>query len=177
MVLNLHGLYGNARNTNYQLLAGLYSENCIISPQIDYAETSPVEILDELKEYKEIDYVVGNSFGGFFAYMLSNMHHMPCLLVNPCIPPQRYITSLVKGYAFTDELIWLMGKYPHNSYLVYIILGMEDHVLSPANTEQIMNAARLWKIHGGHSFSGNEQFGAVFIKAVEEVERLGGKGL
>ena len=71
MILNLHGLNGSAHNTNYKLLSEIYSKDMIVSPQIDYAVTSPTDIIERLKEYKNVSYVVGNSFGGFYAYVLS----------------------------------------------------------------------------------------------------------
>ncbi len=170
MILNLHGLNGSAHNTNYKLLLKSYSEDIIFSPQIDYVKTSPIKILDSLKAYRNINYVVGNSFGGFFAYILSNIYKIPCLLVNPCIPPERYIPFLVKEYAFADELAFLMSEYIDNIQPIYMILGMEDHVLSPAYTEQIIKAAKVWKIHGGHSLSGNELFYQVFSTGIKEIE-------
>lgn len=172
MILNLHGLNGSSHNTTYALLMEIYSEDRIISPQMDYVMTSPIEILDRLKEYENIDYIVGNSFGGFYAYVLSNMRNVPCLLVNPCIPPDRYIPLLVEGYAYTDELIHLMSQYFNNSQEVYMILGMEDDVLSPTYTEQIMEVTKLWKINGGHSLSGNQQFYSVFKEGVKKIEVL-----
>ena len=172
MVLNLHGLNGSSHNTNYTLLMELYSEDYVISPQMDYAVISPTEVLSRLKEYKDIDYVVGNSFGGFYAYVLSNMLHIPCILVNPCIPPDKYIPSLVEGYAFTDELTDLIDRYSDNFQPVYMILGIDDDVLSPVYTEQIVNATKLWKIQGGHSLSGNQQFYFVFKKAVAEMKYI-----
>lgn len=170
MILNLHGLNGSAHNTNYKLLLETYSEDMIISPQIDYAKASPIEILERLKEYKNVSYIVGNSFGGFFAYILSNMCNVPCLLVNPCIPPDRYIPSLVEGYAYTDELIHLMENYSFHQQPVYMILGIDDTVLSPVYTEQLLNVTELWKIKGGHSLSENQQFYSVFSKAVEKMK-------
>lgn len=172
MILNLHGLNGSAHNTNYKLLSEIYSEEVIVSPQIDYAITLPSNILDRLKEYKNVSYVVGNSFGGFYAYVLSNICNIPCLLVNPCIPPQKYIPSLVKGYEYTEELTRLMKKYVKNPQPVYMILGMNDEVLSPAYTEQIMKVTKIWKIDGGHSFSKNQQFYSVFKKAITEIVNI-----
>lgn len=51
-----------------------------------------------------------------------------------------------------------------------MILGMDDEVLSPVCTEKMVTAAKLWKISGEHSLSGNQQFYSVFRKAVEEIE-------
>lgn len=170
MILNLHGLNGSAYNTNYKLLSEMYSKDVIISPQIDYAVTSPTKIVERLKKYKNVSYIVGNSFGGFFAYILSNIYNIPSLLVNPCIPPYRYIPSLVDGYAYTDELINLMEDYAFHPQPVYMILGMDDTVLSPVYTEQLLKVTEIWKINGGHSLSGNQQFYSVFSKAVEKVK-------
>lgn len=169
MILNLHGLYGSAHNTNYRLLLKEYTEDTIISPQIDYATTSPTEILDRLKKYEYVDYIVGNSFGGFYAYILSNMCNIPCLLVNPCIPPDKYIPSLVEGYAYTDELFRLTKEYIINPQPTYMILGMDDEVLSPTYTEQFIQADKLWKIRGGHSLSGNDLFYAAFETGIKEI--------
>ncbi len=65
MILNLHGLYGTAKNTNYQILTKLYSISEIYSPQIDFENCLPYEIIDELYIQKDIDFIVGNSFGVF----------------------------------------------------------------------------------------------------------------
>lgn len=173
MVLNLHGLNGSSHNTNYKLLLNMFSEDMVISPQIDYAETSPMEIIDSLKQYKDMDYVVGNSFGGFFAYILSNICNVPCLLVNPCIPPQKYIPALVEGYPFTDELVYLMKRYCNNPQLVYMILGMDDDLLSPTYTEQTVHVTRVWKIRGGHSLSASQQFYSIFNEVLENIRNIG----
>lgn len=76
----------------------------------------------------------------------------------------------MEEYAFTDQLISLMAQYASNPQPVYMILGMEDEVLSSVYTEQMVTAAKLWKISGGHSLSGNQQFYSVFREAVEEIE-------
>lgn len=172
MILNLHGFNGKSHNTNYKLLCNTYSEDMILSPQIDYATTSPAEILERLKKYKNISYIVGNSFGGFYAYVLSNMCGIPCLLVNPCIPPARYIPSLVEGYTYTDELINLMDKNFFNQQPVYMILGMDDTVLSPGYTEKLLDVTKVWKINGGHSLSGNQQFYSAFTEALAEMKHI-----
>lgn len=172
MILNLHGLNGSAYNTNYKLLLKNYAEDAIISPQIDYTITSPTDLLDRLKIYEDVDFIVGNSFGGFYAYILSNIYNIPCLLVNPCIPPDKYIPSLVKGYAYTDELVHLTKKYITNPQPTYMILGMDDEVLLPTHTEQFIQADKLWKIRGGHSLSGNGLFYAAFEAGIKEIKNI-----
>lgn len=172
MILNLHGLNGSSHNTTYSLLVDMYSQEYVISPQIDYVMKSPAEILERLSQYESINLVVGNSFGGFYAYILSNMCHIPCLLVNPCIPPDKYIPFLVEGYAYTNELVNLMKKYHNNSQMIYMILGIDDNVLCPDYTERIVDFTKLWKINGGHSLSGNQKFYDIFRKGVEEIKKI-----
>lgn len=100
------------------------------------------------------------------------MCHIPCLLVNPCIPSDKYIPSFVEGYAYTDELVSFMKEYAPNPQPVYMILGMDDEVLSPDYTEQTIKADKLWKIRGGHSLSGNNLFPSVFQEAAKEIENI-----
>ncbi|MCI8326579.1 MAG: hypothetical protein HFI37_02255 [Lachnospiraceae bacterium] len=163
MILNLHGLNGSRHNTNYKLLLKIYSKDKIISPQIDYENISPLQLVEDLQQYREVDCMVGSSLGGFYAYVLSSICKVPCVLVNPCIPPERYLPFLVEEYAFTKELIYLSEMYSDNPQIVYMILGMDDDLLSPSYTEQIVDFTKIWKINGGHSMAGNQQFYSLFL--------------
>ena len=69
-----------------------------------------------------------------------------------------------------------MFEYADNVQSVYMILGMEDNVLTPAYTERIIKAVKVWKIHGGHSLSGNELFYQVFHSGIKEIESIIGTG-
>ena len=97
MIINIHGLYGTAENVNYKILSKLYSAAGVYSPQIHFEDRSPNGIVDELNAVKDIDFIVGNSLGGFYAYVLSAKRNRPCLLVNPCIPPTKYPGQLSKS--------------------------------------------------------------------------------
>ena len=90
-ILNLHGFLGEADNKNYKALCGLLSAECIISPQLDYKNSAPKEILDALSEQVDVnDFVfVGQSLGGWYADQLSRRFHRPCILTNPCYFPHE----------------------------------------------------------------------------------------
>lgn len=159
-ILNIHGLNGSCHNTNYNTLVDYYSSRTdveIISPQIDYEVTSPSEIiLSIVKTCPNPDIVVGNSFGGFFAYILGLLTNAKTLLVNPCIPPHEYIPNLVSNYHYTDELerIWKTHKIHKPNYA--LLLGDSDEVLDINRTLNILGNKNLRIIHGGHSLNGEE---------------------
>lgn len=170
MVLNIHGLYGNQYNTNYKELIKRYSESEIISPQIDFVGTSPFEVLDSLKVISDVDFVVGNSFGGFFAYLLSCIYDVDCILINPCIPPAKYIPNLVVDYpaAYSNELKNLFDNYFGHTSKYHLILGENDDVISSVCTRQLFSK-NTTVINGGHRLSGTE-FSTIFQKVVIEIE-------
>lgn len=174
MILNIHGLYGRQYNTNYHALRELYPESEIISPQIDYVHTAPLEILDTLNSVPNIDLVVGCSFGGFFAYLLSAVRNIPCILVNPCIPPAEYIPDLVENYpaAYTEGSQRLFAQYYGTTDAYQIILGRSDPVISPARTQQLFDHD-IYVIEGEHRLSGTV-FRECFRKAVRKARREDG---
>lgn len=61
----------------------------------------------------------------------------------------------------------LLKEYNSNPQPTYMILGMDDEVLSPTYTEQFIQADKLWKIRGGHSLSGNDLFYAEFETGIK----------
>ena len=163
MILNLHGLYGAAENTNYKILTESYSASEIYSPQIHYENRSPNDIVDELSAIKGISSVVGNSFGGFFAYVLSAKWACPCLLVNPAVPPTKYIRGLVPDYPeeFLNELKQLedsaLATKTHQSLCdTFVILGKHDDVIDSNFTKGYLKNVELYEAEEGHHISGME---------------------
>ena len=158
-ILNLHGLNGSAHNTNYQFLSKYYSgreDVEIISPQIDYASCSPYEVINILYDNIFADIVVGNSFGGFFAYVFSAISGQKALLINPCVPPHKYIGNLVPEYKYLDELthIW-EAVYKHKPSNYSLLLGDIDEVIDTITTLNTLNDCKDYTIiSGGHSLKG-----------------------
>ena len=171
MIINIHGLYGTAENVNYKILSKLYPVSEIYSPQIQFENRSPSSIMGELNAVKNIDFVVGNSLGGFFAYVLSAKRNCPCLLVNPCIPPTKYMKDPSFGYPekFLDELKQLQEsaeaiKIHQPVCNTFVILGKDDEVLDSRFTKSYLKNVELYEIEGGHRISGT-----AFKKQMKEI--------
>ena len=171
MILNIHGLYGTAENVNYKILSKLYSASRVYSPQIHFEDRSPNSIVAELKAIGDIDFIVGNSLGGFYAYVLSAKRNCPCLLVNPCIPPTKYLGELVQGYSeeFLNELKQLEeyvcgAKFYQPVCNTFVILGKDDELLDSKFTKDYLKNVELHEIDGGHRISG-----AAFRKLMKEI--------
>jgi len=165
-ILNIHGLNGSNTNTNYKLLCSEFPGAEIVSPQIDYESNSPEDILANLKSLcPNPDLIVGNSFGGFFAYILGSCTGTKTLLVNPCIPPDKYIPNLVSGYRFKESLLALWSTYADTNSNYFVILGNEDKVLDINTTLFYLKPKEneMAIVKGGHSLKGEE-----FIKAFKE---------
>lgn len=173
MILNLHGLYGTAENTNYRILTELYPVTEICSPQIAYEKRSPYNVIDELYTITNADFIVGNSFGGFLAYVMGAKLNISCLLTNPCIPPIKYIRELIPGYPeeFLRELKDLTELAYHKrlheiSCSTFVILGKDDDVLDSNFTKNYLKNAEIHEIEGNHRLSGT-----TYKKLFEELIR------
>lgn len=170
LILNLHGLYGDPENTNYQLLRSINED--VISPSIDYVNISPGDIVGNLLSIsKDVKFVVGQSFGGFFALVVSDILDVPCLVTNPCVPPERYIPALVPCYKYTQNLIDMQAKHntmytTYNRY-IHMILGCKDEVLDYRFTKSLIDTSTVRYVEDGkHSLSGSEKFKAIFLEEV-----------
>lgn len=161
-ILNLHGLNGSSHNTNYNTLVKYFKDRDdveIVSPQIDYSCTHPLTVLSHIHmSCRYADLVVGNSFGGFFAYVYGAALGAKTLLVNPCIPPYEYIPELVSDYMFTDDLRSIWTRYSGTNFNYRLLLGDSDEVLDIQKTLNTLNPShnRITIINGGHSLSGEQ---------------------
>lgn len=172
-ILNLHGLYGEPENTNYQLLKSINED--VISPSIDYVNTSPEDIVGNLLSIsKDVKFVAGQSFGGFFALVVSDILDVPCLITNPCVPPERYIPALVPFYKYTQNLIDMQAKhrkmYTTDNRDIRMILGCKDEVLDYRFTKSLINISAIRPVEDGkHSLSGSEKFKTIFLEEVSYI--------
>ncbi|NLT09399.1 MAG: hypothetical protein GXY08_07850, partial [Ruminococcus sp.] len=90
-ILNLHGFIGEAENENYKALSEIFPAEDIISPKLNYKETSPEKLLEQLFDMVDTDdfIFVGQSLGGWYAHKLSRKFNCPCILTNPCYSPHE----------------------------------------------------------------------------------------
>ena len=153
-ILNIHGYHGSQKNSAYTALSELGCD--LISPSIDYDETSPENILGQLRYIladRRPDVVVGTSLGGFFAAVLSAEHDLPAILVNPCLMPFYHLPKL----GFEGDVIDFIAPFGSLSELdrslVSCIVGDADEVLGDHSfTEMLTRNSRFRRVpNGKHS--------------------------
>lgn len=154
-ILNLHGLGGSFDNTNYRMIRNASPSAEIVSETIDYENISPKAIVEKYCHYGDFDIVVGNSFGGFFAYIIGTRLKIKTILINPCVPPAEYIPKLVDGYKFTAELEELWNNYQNKNHNCFAMIGRDDEILDSHITERLLRTIGVATgvTSGGHSLS------------------------
>ena len=167
LILNIHGYHGSQKNSAYTALSELGCD--IISPPIDYDETSPENILGQLRYIladRRTDVIVGTSLGGFFAAVLSAEYELPATLVNPCLMPFYHLPKL--GYdGCIHDFIKLFGSLSElDKSLVSCIVGDADEVLGDHSfTEMLTRNSRFRRVpngkHSGATLSLTEYFDEV----------------
>ena len=135
-ILNIHGFRGSAENAAFSALTVLGHE--VISPAFDYDATSPDEVMEKLRTLKEKHspkYIVGTSYGGFFAAVLSAETGLPAVLVNPCLMPFYHLPLL--GYkGDIAPMITLFGKLSAaDRSIVRCITGGSDEIINTHTLE------------------------------------------
>lgn len=155
-VLNIHGYQGSPENSAYAALRAIGVD--IESPAIDYDASSPNEVMELLRKTvgkESFDYIVGTSFGGFFAAVLAAEVQLPVILVNPCLLPFLSLPRL--GYKGNiRELIPLFGKLEElNPGASSCIIGGQDEILDTHDfTKHLLENERFCIIpNGRHSGS------------------------
>jgi predicted esterase YcpF (UPF0227 family) len=136
VIINIHGLDSGGANSKYEWLRQNAAGHEIWSPDIDYRNTAPTEILNFLKiripEKKEDVYAVGSSMGGFFARIINQTYpDVTAILINPSLAPfiglrgvgkidcKGYI-ELAAKYAYSDDAAWRN---------LYVIAGDADELI------------------------------------------------
>jgi len=144
LILNIHGFKAEGNNSKYRWLCENVPYHEIYSPTFYYVDENPQGILDHLvnkvSSYRRENpsnlmgvYVVGSSFGGFFARLINQIFpDVTALLVNPALAPfltlrehlgskcQLYLDLLAK-YAYKDE--------HGNQERLHVIIGDSDEVI------------------------------------------------
>ena len=159
---------GEADNKNYKALSKFFPISEIISPQLDYKNTSPESILENLSELVNSDDFIftGQSLGGWYADKLSIKYSRPCILTNPCYFPHRLDIIVNSGIPceFTEEYGRLSEHEKNMS--AYVLCSNADTVI-PENYSDCTRLAYYVKtVNGGHSSIENLS---------EELEELFGK--
>ncbi len=124
-ILYLHGL----ESSNICDKVDFLKENAnVVAPSIDYSDPGLEEKLFYIVEKFEPDVIIGSSMGGFVGMMLANKYDIDCVLFNPAIHSRPMEPNL-------RSLIYDGPKHGLNSV---VVLGLEDDVIDPSKTEDIL---------------------------------------
>lgn len=155
IILNLHGYKGSSKNAAYSALKELGHE--VISPQIDYDSFDADKIFSVIIDFyieSKPDIIVGTSFGGFFACLLSARSNIPAIVVNPCLSPFEILPKL--GY--TQDVTKFFDLTVHhfrrlkNENISAIVGGKDEVIGSHALTKSLLYNERYKVIpEGKHS--------------------------
>ncbi len=113
-LLYLHGLESSLTEEKRKVLSKYFE---VIAPSIDYkVENRIVESLLEEFSSEGIDVLIGSSMGGYAAYFLSLIMHIPVLAFNPALPYKNVVQ-------FIPEINKKRVNYAK------IIIGLKDNVI------------------------------------------------
>jgi uncharacterized protein len=127
-ILYLHGL----ESSNFCDKVDFLKENAIvIAPSIDYSKPSLEEELLYIVEKFSPDLIIGSSMGGFVGMMIANRYNIECILFNPAIH-SRPMEPNLKSLQYDDI---------KHSFNPIVILGMEDDVINPLISKEMLDDA------------------------------------
>ena len=105
----------------------------VLAPSIDYLKSNIEEELMYMVESFHPDLIIGSSMGGYVGMLLANHYNVDCLVFNPALhsrPIEPKIYSLIKD--------------PKPNFIPIVVLGLEDEVIDPAKSEDILEQADFY---------------------------------
>jgi pimeloyl-ACP methyl ester carboxylesterase len=140
-ILYLHGL----ESSNVCDKVDFLKENAIVlAPSIDYRKPNIEKELMDMVESFQPDLIIGSSMGGHVGLMLANYYNIEAVVFNPAIHSR----------SIEPRLDILEAREPNINFQPVVILGLEDDVINPLITKEIIDDA-------------------LFYCDIEEVEDLG----
>ena len=142
-IIYLHGFNSSPSSIKAVQLKqylGLYKSNwgCWI-PSLPIEPDKLVELCEnyiiEHIEKEEI-FLIGSSLGGFYAIYLAEKYNLKCIVLNPAIHPDNYISE------YKDVLVEKIGKYEQSGVGAYIKIINSLKVRSISKPEHFMLLAQ-----------------------------------
>ena len=169
-ILNLHGFMGEADNKNYKALCEIFPAEDIISPQLNYKETSPEKLIEQLSDMVDTDdfIFVGQRLGGWYADKLSRKFRCPCILTNPCYYPHKL--ELITDSGIPDDFVdqyTKMSVFDENER-AYVLCSDDDTVLTDNYADCVQLSRTVKRVHGSHSTI--ENIGEHIANMLTEIE-------
>ncbi|WP_025869362.1 YqiA/YcfP family alpha/beta fold hydrolase [Methylobacillus glycogenes] len=127
-------------------------------PQVSYAQLSA--LIAPLQAQGLV--LAGSSLGGFWAYQFASCHHLPCLLINPCMQPERslqqYLGKVENYYSgeqgmLTREHLAQYAQYrmPGRPRRITVLHEQGDELIPyQESVQNFVGKARLILPGGGH---------------------------
>lgn len=101
-ILYIHGFKSSENSTKSQLLRRHFTE--VVSPTLPVSPRAAIPFLEKILWQEKIDFLIGSSLGGFYAFLLLKKHKIPALLINPSLKPwQRLENQIGRHTRFSSE--------------------------------------------------------------------------
>ena len=140
-ILFLHGLKSNNKGDKVDFLKERAE---VLAPAINYQDEALEEKLMYIVENFRPDFIIGSSMGGHVGLLLANYYDIEAVVFNPAIHSR----------SIEPKLNRLEARDPRVNFQPLIVLGLEDDVINPLITKEILDDA-------------------LFYCDIEEVENMG----
>ena len=130
-IMYLHGLESSNVCDKVDFLK---EHNIVLAPSIDYRKPNIEEELMFMVESFQPDLIIGSSMGGFVGLLLANHYNIDCLVFNPAIHSRT----------IEPNLNILVSSDINPSFIPVVILGLEDEVIDPAKSEDMLEQIEFY---------------------------------
>ena len=101
----------------------------VLAPSIDYRKSNIEEELMYMVESFQPDLIIGSSMGGYVGMLLANHYNIDCLVFNPALHSRP----------IEPKMDSLQGESPKHSFNPVVILGLEDTIINPSITCEMLD--------------------------------------
>ena len=168
-ILNLQGMHEPYHNYNYEMIKHGIPEANITTINTDLCNMKPSALIHDCN-LEEYDIVVANCFGGIYGYIVGGIQKIPTILINPMIPPMKYIYQLFPSYKYINQLPEIWNTYDNINHNVHLLLGDNDVTVDPVLTQHSVYAISVNHFEEGHTPVG-DMFEYILIN---KIQGLGG---
>jgi len=127
-ILYLHGLESKQGGEKVGFLAG---QACVYAPAMGYADSNIEKQLIKIVKAFKPDVIIGSSMGGYSAMLLGNYFNIKTIAFNPAFHSRTFDPNFNK----------LSNADPDLGFTPVVVLGMEDKVINPLLTKEILDDA------------------------------------
>ncbi len=143
-ILYLHGYKGDSKS-----LIGNHINDISIVPDINYDNLFDAEnIINNYILDNNIQLLIGNSLGGFFANHFSEKYNIPCILINPCISIESLDVLNIKKN--TEKYYNISTN--NNLVRKIILLGENDELFDYKITKEFFENKEIYLTKDTHKF-------------------------